>query len=83
LSEPYPNPFNSIASIRFDLPSNNFVNLNLVDINGRSVRNIIKGYYQAGYHNIIINADNLASGVYFLNMQTGDYTALKKIVLVR
>ena len=83
LSEPYPNPFNDTSSIRFDLPSNNFVNLNLIDINGRSVRKIIKGYYQSGYHNTIINGNNLASGVYFLNMQAGDYSAIKKIVLIR
>jgi len=83
LSAPFPNPFNNRTSIRFDLPTGSFVDLNLIDINGKFVRNIVSRDYRAGSHNAIIDANRLASGVYFLKMNAASYSAMEKIVLIR
>ncbi|HHE46364.1 MAG TPA: T9SS type A sorting domain-containing protein, partial [Bacteroidetes bacterium] len=83
LCNPYPNPFNNTTYIRFDLPANGFVQLKLVDVNGRFAKRVINGYCRAGYYNVAVNADNLASGIYFVQLQAGRFKAMKKVVLVR
>jgi hypothetical protein len=65
----YPNPFNNSTSIRFSLPVNSPVELNLYDINGRFIKHIIKQTMTAGKHKILFNADNLSSGIYFVQLR--------------
>ncbi|NQT33880.1 carboxypeptidase regulatory-like domain-containing protein [bacterium] len=83
LGTPYPNPFNSTTRVGFDLPVNNHVQLDLIDLSGRRVRTLVDEPYPAGTHQVTISADELPSGVYILLMRAGDSRALKKVVLVK
>jgi len=79
----YPNPFNPSVSVPVKLGSKAAVNVRIFDILGRQVAELNKGTLDAGSHTMNWNAENLASGVYFLNIQAGTETAIRKVVLMR
>ena len=83
LSHPYPNPFNNEAAIQFSLPKKTFVSLRLYDIQGRVVETIANSEFNQGWHKVSFNADNLSSGVYFVNLEAGGYKQTKKITLLK
>ncbi|TKJ42324.1 hypothetical protein CEE37_01190 [candidate division LCP-89 bacterium B3_LCP] len=83
LSEPYPNPFNDQTRLTFTLPTTSKVDLAVYDIRGRLVAELTGKYYSAGQHTIGFKADNLASGVYFINMKSGNWVTTKKCTLLR
>jgi hypothetical protein len=83
LDSPYPNPFNSSTSLSFSLPREAEVNLVLVDILGREVETIANRSYSAGNHQLILNADNLASGIYFARLESPFGVRTQKLMLVR
>ena len=83
LYQNYPNPFNPTTKIKFDLPKNGFVNLKVYDILGREVAVLVNQELQAGSKEYEFNAVNLPSGVYFYKLKAGDFTATKKLVLVK
>jgi len=53
------------------------------DINGRLINELINNNMDAGYHSVIWNADNNASGVYFVKMIAGDYVSSQKLMLIK
>ena len=55
----------------------------MYDINGRLINELIKSNMDAGYHSVIWNADNNASGVYFVKMVAGDFVNTQKLMLVK
>jgi hypothetical protein len=79
----YPNPFNSSTNIRYFLPADNEMSLDIFDILGRRVCKLYDNYQRAGYHQSIWNAGNNASGVYFYRIQTGDYSEVRRLMLLR
>jgi hypothetical protein len=79
----YPNPFNPVTKIRVDVPKNSFVKVVIYDILGREISRLVNAELQAGIHEYEFNASNLASGVYFYRMETKEYVALKKMVLLK
>ncbi len=83
LSQNYPNPFNPTTTIKFALPKASEVHLVVYDILGRVVTNLVNGNLNAGYHKINFNASNLASGVYFYSIKAGDFTSVKKLMLLK
>lgn len=83
LSQNYPNPFNPSTSISFSLPAADNVSIKVYDVMGREVRTLINGQMQAGTHNTVFEASGLASGVYVYKITAGDYTATKKMVLMK
>ena len=83
LSQNYPNPFNPSTSISFSLPAAGNVSIKVYDVMGREVRTLINGQMQAGTHNTVFEASGLASGVYVYKITAGDYTATKKMVLMK
>jgi len=66
----YPNPFNSQTTINFSLAKDSPVTLYISDLYGRKIANIVSGYYSQGIHTAVLNAVNLAPGVYFGVLQT-------------
>lgn len=76
-----PNPFNPSTRIRFDLPSSENVTLKVYNITGEIVDTILDGKEPAGKHEILWNADNLASGIYIYSLQAGKYRESAKMVL--
>ena len=83
LYQNYPNPFNSSTYISFHLPSENFVSLKIYDILGRNVAVLISEEMQSGDHTIVWDATGLPSGTYFYSLQSGNYTEVKKLVLLK
>jgi hypothetical protein len=83
LYQNYPNPFNPATKIKFDLPKEGFVTLKVYDILGREVAVLVNQQLQAGSKEYEFNAINLPSGVYFYKLKAGDFTATKKLVLVK
>jgi hypothetical protein len=83
LGSAYPNPFNSQTVIPFELKTAGKVELSVCDITGRVVRNLASGSYSAGAHTILFSADNLASGLYMVRLNSGTGNVAKRVVLVR
>ena len=83
LSQNYPNPFNPATSINYELPITNYVTLSVYDINGREVTKLVNTMQTAGYYSVNFNGVNLASGMYFYVLKTGEFTATKKMMLMK
>ncbi|MCX6641397.1 MAG: M28 family peptidase [bacterium] len=79
----YPNPFNPTTIIRFTLPNAVQVRLEVFDIGGRLVRAQHAAPLQAGEHNITFDGSGMAAGVYVVRLQTGEYTGIEKMVLLK
>ena len=83
LAQNYPNPFNPTTIIKYDLPQKSFVELKIYDILGRQVHTLVNEEKLAGTYQVDFNSNNLASGVYFYRIKTGDFTKVKKMILLR
>ncbi|MCP4582378.1 MAG: T9SS type A sorting domain-containing protein [candidate division Zixibacteria bacterium] len=83
LSPNYPNPFNAITTIRYDLPISSRVTLDIYDILGRKLRTLHNGPQPAGSHSLIWNADGLSSGMYFYKLTAGEYEQTEKMILLK
>jgi len=86
LYQNYPNPFNPVTKISFDLPKDAKIKLIVYDILGREVTRLLNSEFkQAGKHIIDFDAMkyNLASGVYFYRIESGDFNAVKKMILIK
>ncbi len=83
LSEPYPNPFNSMTCIQFNLPVTIKTRLELYDIQGRWLKTLHTGLFAKGQHHTVLYADNLSTGVYLLKLSSASESAMRKVVLIR
>ncbi len=83
LSQNFPNPFNPTTNIKFSLPQQSFVKLVVYDILGNEVATLINGNMEAGNHEIDFNATSLASGIYLYKIEAGEFTAVKKMMLIK
>jgi hypothetical protein len=79
----YPNPFNPSANVIYTLPERSTLDIKLFDMLGREVKDIYHGEADAGRHQLIIYASDLASGIYFIRLETGDYFKTQKILLLK
>jgi hypothetical protein len=83
LAQNYPNPFNPSTVIEFTIPDDRFVDLRVYDVMGSEVTSLVSERMSAGTHNVIFNALNVPSGVYFYTLTAGDFVSTKKMMLVR
>jgi len=83
LKQNYPNPFNPVTSIAFNLPSAEYVTMRVYDASGRLVGTLVDGHRSAGMHRVSFEALNVASGTYFYKMTAGEFTATRKMILLR
>jgi hypothetical protein len=83
LSQNYPNPFNPSTKISFALPKAGNVKMVVFDLLGREVATVVNEFRTAGNHTVDFNAASLASGVYFYKIEAGDFTATKKMLLIK
>ena len=83
LEQNYPNPFNPTTIIKYSVPKQSYVSLKVYDILGREVATLVNEEKPAGTYEVSWEAKNLASGVYFYKISAGDYTAVKKMILLR
>jgi hypothetical protein len=83
LHQNYPNPFNPSTTIAFSLPRSASASLKVYDMLGREVGTLVNGYTTSGMHEIQFNAANLASGIYLYRLTSGNFTEVKKMMLVK
>lgn len=83
LSQNYPNPFNPVTAIRFSIPKDQLVKLSIYDITGKEVAVLVNEVKRAGSYIVEFNAGNLASGVYFYKLSAGEFSSVKKMMLVK
>lgn len=83
LSQNFPNPFNPETKINYSVPTRSYVTITLYNISGSEVRTLASGYMEAGTHSVVLNASELPSGVYFYKMTSGNFTAVKKLTLLK
>jgi hypothetical protein len=84
LNQNYPNPFNPTTTIGFTLQVSGFTSLKIYDAIGREVATLADEYLEAGvHHQRTFYAGQLASGMYFAKLQSGEHVQLKKMLLVK
>jgi hypothetical protein len=79
----YPNPFNPATTISFALPVDGKVTLSVYSINGSLVKTLVDGQRTAGFHDVTFDASELASGIYFYRLNTGSFTDIGKMILMK
>jgi len=88
MSHAYPNPFNPITRISFDIPFKSQVSLIIYDILGQEVKELIKGDMTEGRHSVVWNAINnegkkVSAGIYFYNINYENSKHIKKLILLK
>jgi hypothetical protein len=83
LSQNYPNPFNPSTTIKYQIPNAGNVTLNVYDILGREVTTLVDEFKNEGRYEVNFNASKLASGVYIYKIQSNDFIASKKLMLLK
>ena len=83
LSQNYPNPFNPTTVVRYSVPEVSHVRLVVYDLLGREVGVLVNERKQPGTYTVRFDASGVASGVYIYRMETGSYSASKKLVVVK
>jgi len=84
----YPNPFNPVTTLRYDIPENSHVTITIYDMLGRQVKTLINQTQDAGYKSLIWDATNdygkpVSAGIYLYQIQAGEYISTKKMVLLK
>jgi len=89
LKQNFPNPFNPVTQIRYQLPEVSLVTIQIYDIMGRVVRTLVNSETQiTGYRQVTWNALNdlgqpVSAGMYLYVIQAGDFRDTKKMVLIK
>lgn len=83
LSQNYPNPFNPSTKIKFAIPKGETVKLVVYDAAGKEVKTLVNGYKDAGTYEVTFDASKLATGIYMYKITAGEFSSVKKMVLVK
>lgn len=83
LNQNYPNPFNPSTTIRYQIPKEQFVNLNVFDITGKELETLVNERQSPGTYEVSWNAEKYSSGVYFYKIESEGYTDTKRMLLVK
>jgi hypothetical protein len=83
LEQNYPNPFNPTTTIRYELPQDGQVTIEIFDILGQKVNTILNEFKNAGRYETVFSSTGLASGVYIYQLRVNDFITSKKMVLIK
>jgi hypothetical protein len=83
LRQSYPNPFNPTTQLRFDIPKESLVDITVYNVIGQEAAHPISCVYQPGRYGVTFDASGLPSGMYLLRMQSGEFSAVGKMMLLR
>ena len=83
LEQNYPNPFNPSTTISYTIPEDGFVKLAIYNMLGEEVATIVNTTQKAGKYDINFNASKLSSGVYVYRLESANFTAAKKLMLMK
>ena len=88
LNSAYPNPFNPSTTISFDIKEKTNVNIEIFNIKGQRVKQLVNQEVATGRHRIVWNGTDhnnrpVSSGVYFYKMQASEYSKINKIIMMK
>jgi hypothetical protein len=83
LSQNYPNPFNPTTKIRFNVANDGLISIKLYNLLGQEVKILLNEFKEKGIYEVDFDASSLSSGIYFYRLQAGNYTAVKKLQLLK
>lgn len=83
LAQNFPNPFNPATTISFTLKQAGKVTVTVYDVNGRKVRDLVSESRPAGTYSERFDGTNLASGIYFVKMVSGNFVSSRKMMLLK
>ena len=88
LHQNYPNPFNPVTKLRYTIPKNSLVSINIYDMLGRQVKTLINQTQDAGYRSVIWDATNdygkpVSAGIYLYQIQAGEYMQTQQMVYLK
>ncbi|MFA6980840.1 MAG: fibronectin type III domain-containing protein [Ignavibacteriaceae bacterium] len=83
LDQNFPNPFNPVTRINYQIPKNSYVTLIVYDVLGKQIASLVNEEQSAGTYQITFDGSWLSSGIYFYKIQAGDFVATKKLVLMK
>jgi len=79
----FPNPFNPTTDVRFELPEDTEITLDVFDIAGKKIATIASGHFSAGVHTVTWDAGDSPSGVYFYRLTADEFTGCGKVILLK
>jgi hypothetical protein len=83
LAQNYPNPFNQETTIRFSLPEECMVLLEVYNSSGQKVDTLFNTNLSRGYYNVVWNASQMPSGIYFYRIRAGSFIDLRKMIFMK
>jgi hypothetical protein len=79
----YPNPFNPKTIIRFSVPEKSQVTLSIYNSLGEKLFDLSNQVFEPGIHQVEFDGSKLSSGIYFYKMTAGNFTQIRKLILVK
>jgi hypothetical protein len=83
LAQNHPNPFNPTTTIGYSLPQAGQVELVVFNVLGEEIARLVDGYMDQGIHFVEFSGENLTSGIYFYKITAGDFSEMKKMILMK
>ena len=83
LSQAYPNPFNPTTTMTLTMPVSGNITVEVYNLLGQSITTLTSGYKEAGTYNLIWDATDAASGVYFITLSASDTRLTQKVLLLK
>lgn len=83
LLQNYPNPFNPTTTISFSIPKSGLVTLKIYNVLGKELATLVNEVKSAGSYNLNFNATELSSGVYFYKIESGNFSDIKRMMLIK
>ncbi|NWF90485.1 MAG: CotH kinase family protein [Ignavibacteriaceae bacterium] len=83
LSQNYPNPFNPNTTFEYSVPMQSYIQIVIFDVMGNCISTIVEETKSPGKYSVEFDAFNLSSGIYYCKMNAADFTAVRKIILLK
>jgi hypothetical protein len=83
LYQNYPNPFNPSTSIKYQVESIKLIKLIVYDILGKEIVTLVNEKLSPGTYDVNFDGSNLPSGIYFYKLETGNFSDIKRMVLIK
>jgi hypothetical protein len=83
LNQNYPNPFNPTTTISYSIPERTFIEINVYNIRGEKIKNLVKDEQSPGRYKVIFDGSNFLSGIYIYRFNSDKFCYARKIILMK